>query len=182
MADEKIPQNKRARNDLTADYVRSILDYDKDAGHLIWKYRPDMPKWWNTRWAGEIAGSLDTNGYYRVTINYATCLVHRVAWLIVKGEWPKPEADHRDGNPANNRWDNLRQATRINNLQNRGKMPSNTSGFKGVHWHKKKRRWRAVIRANGKRHYLGVFKTAAEAGAAYDAAAVRLHGEFARQS
>lgn len=88
--------------------------------------------------------------------------------------------DHRDRNTLDNRKKNLRPATRAQNAWNRGKLSTNRSGFKGVHWDKNGRCWRAKIEANGVRHKLGKFPTAQAAHEAYKAAALELHGEFAR--
>lgn len=87
--------------------------------------------------------------------------------------------DHIDGNPLNNCRDNLRIATHSQNLMNKGKQSTNTSGYKGVSWHKGARKWAAQIIVNGKRLYIGEFKTPEEAHVAYCEAAKELHGEFA---
>jgi hypothetical protein len=76
--------------------------------------------------------------------------------------------------------ENLRPATKSQNAANRGKTCNNTSGFKGVWWRRRYRKWQATIGVNGKRFYLGMFDTPEAAHAAYAAAAQRLHGEFAR--
>ena len=89
------------------------------------------------------------------------------------------EGDHRDRNTLNNQRDNLRIATRMQNASNVGKRSHNTSGFKGVFWHKIAGRWAAQIRANKKQHFLGLFDTPDAAHAAYCEAAANLHGDFA---
>jgi hypothetical protein len=88
--------------------------------------------------------------------------------------------DHIDGDGLNNRRSNLRFATTAQNSANRGKQKNNTSGFKGVRWHKRDKRWRAVIGINGKTKQIGSFKTPEAAYDAYCAAARELHGVFAR--
>ena len=88
--------------------------------------------------------------------------------------------DHRDGNGLNNRRSNLRLATTAQNTRNscgRG----GASGFKGVYRAcNGSPSWVGSIKADGKRIHLGSFPTEAEAARAYDAAALRLFGEFAR--
>lgn len=89
------------------------------------------------------------------------------------------EVDHRNRVRLDNRRENLRVSTHAQNCQNMGKFPSNKSGFKGVHFAKKNKNWVAQISCNGKMTHLGSFKTPEEASLAYNAAASRLHGEFA---
>jgi hypothetical protein len=95
------------------------------------------------------------------------------------GEWCSVMIDHRDGNPSNNRWSNLRRATVSQNNANRRLHRNNKCGFKGV-VQNHIGRWVASIYKNGQRHHLGCFATAQEAHAAYVAAARKLFGEFAR--
>lgn len=90
------------------------------------------------------------------------------------------EIDHRDGNGLNNRRSNLRVATSSQNKQNQGIRADNTSGFKGVTWVKRDRKWQARIEVGGKRRFLGLFKTPEAAHAAYVAANAELHGSFGR--
>ena len=90
------------------------------------------------------------------------------------------QVDHCDGNGLNNRRCNLRVATAAQNQQNARKRSDNTTGLKGVDWHKRDRKWRARIVANGKRKHLGLYHTAEEAYAAYCAASEKYHKEFGR--
>lgn len=88
--------------------------------------------------------------------------------------------DHRNGNGLDNRRSNLREATAVENSQNCRKRPHNTSGFKGVTWHKNRRKWMAQIKPGDQSNrFLGYFLTAEEAARAYDTAARELHGEYA---
>ena len=96
------------------------------------------------------------------------------------GAWPEKHIDHINGDPADNRWINLREATISQNCQNRRKPNTNTSGIRGVSWHKTQRKWCANIKLAGKAYYLGSFDTKDAAGAAYAAASANLHGEFGR--
>ncbi len=88
--------------------------------------------------------------------------------------------DHRGGRTLDNRRENLRVATQRNNLKNKEKYVSNTSGFRGVHLDKKNGRWIARISVDGKKRPLGSFATPEEASKAYEAAAAEHYGEFAR--
>jgi len=89
--------------------------------------------------------------------------------------------DHRNINTLDNRKSNLRAATRDQQSQNRRRLSSSTSGFKGVSPHSQMPgRWVAEIKVNKKRIYLGFFSDPQKAYAAYCSAATKYHGEFAR--
>ena len=105
-------------------------------------------------------------------------MMHRVIAATPNGF----ETDHIDKNTLNNRKSNLRTATHSQNNHNRGPYKTNSSGHKGVQLHKRTGQWRAVIRCEGSRFHLGLFNTPEEAAKAYEDAAKRLHGEFARVS
>lgn len=88
--------------------------------------------------------------------------------------------DHRDCDGLNNQRSNLRDATEDQNNQNRRKQLGATSQFKGVYWSKTEQKWCARIFVAGKRVQLGLFKDEKSAGRAYDAAARKHFGQFAR--
>jgi len=90
------------------------------------------------------------------------------------------ETDHRDGNTLNNRRKNIRICTRTENQRNRKPNRNSRSAFKGVCWYKQTNRWLSRIYLNGKAKHLGYFMTEEEAAFAYDMAAKKLFGEFAR--
>jgi len=170
-----------ARNDLTAEYVRSILDYNPETGAFTWKHRSDVRKEWNTRYAGKNASNFDkSNNRFFVCINHIHYYAHRLAWIYMTGEWPKELIDHEDLNPQNNKWDNLREATPSQNQQNQGKPITNTSGYKGVAFHKQRNKWRASISINNKTKHLGLFNCPTAAYFAYCRAAKEHYGEFSR--
>lgn len=169
-----------AESELTAERLREILDYDSMTG--IFTYRRSRgPK----QKAGAVAGrispkSMDNGGGYRlISIDHVEYGAHRLAWFYVHGEWPALHVDHKNQNRDSNWIDNLREATRSQNMANQGLTKRNTSGFKGVSFHKASGKWIANIKANGKAIYLGLFVTAQEASAAYRTAALEFFGEFA---
>lgn len=90
------------------------------------------------------------------------------------------DVDHRNGNGLDNRRANLRVTTHALNCANSRKRTTNTSGFKGVSFDRRRGNWRAYIVKDYKQRGLGRFSTPEAAAAAYDAAAVALFGEFAR--
>ena len=103
-----------------------------------------------------------------------------MAWLYMTGRWPRGQVDHRDLDKGNDRWLNLRVATPGQNNANSRSRKTNTSGFKGVSYHIRVRKYVAQIGHNGKIIYLGQFDDPAIAHQAYAEAARRLYGEFAR--
>lgn len=90
------------------------------------------------------------------------------------------KCDHKDGNGLNNCRSNLRLANSYQNAQNSRRRTDSTSPYKGITFDKSKNKWKADIRVNGVTHRLGYFDTPETAYGAYCAAAIKLHGEFAR--
>lgn len=88
--------------------------------------------------------------------------------------------DHRDGNGLNNTRANLRLASRSQNRANSRMHKNNTSGYKGVSWHKASGKWSATIGWQKKLLFIGLFDTPEEAHEAYKEKARELHGEFAK--
>ena len=113
-----------------------------------------------------------------------TARANRVVWLhhLVLDTSDGMLVDHVNGDRLDNRRQNLRLGSRAQNARNKAKPSNNTTGFKGVHLDKrrKRNRWHAQINCDGKAYHLGNYPTAEEAARAYDGAALALHGEFAR--
>jgi hypothetical protein len=167
------------RTDLTAELVRSLFDYGAHSGQLWWR----VGNAHRVR-AGDSAGCVDTKGYRVVGIGGRNYKAHRIIWLMMTGAFPKHQIDHADGDPSNNRWENLREATRIQNSQNCGRRRNNSSGYTGVVLERgggrKTPRWRAYIKVNGTPLHLGFFGSPEAAYAARLAAEVSHFGEFRR--
>jgi hypothetical protein len=120
------------------------------------------------------AGTPDKDGYICIKIDQKVYKAHRLAWLWMTGAWPIDEVDHKDLDKSNNRFDNLREATHSENNRNRRK--------RGYVLDKRRGTFSARINIAGKNVHLGQFKTSAEATAAFNAVAIPLHGEFAREA
>jgi hypothetical protein len=105
--------------------------------------------------------------------------LHQFLWRSW-GHAAAPEIDHKNTNGLDCRRQNLRAADHSQNQHNRTAYRCNTSGFKGVTWYAAQKKWVAQIRHNTKLHRLGYFASPEEAAVAYAAAALRLHGDFAR--
>lgn len=161
-------------SDLTQAELIRLLNYDPETGVFTHKARRCGVT------VGSVAGSVDRgHGYSRIKIDERLYLAHRLAWLYVYGEWPAQQIDHRDRDRGNNRINNLRCATASENMFNKPIYKNNSSGAKGVSWHKQHRKYIATIHCNGKSRHLGLFATVDEASAVYQEACKRLHGQFA---
>lgn len=90
------------------------------------------------------------------------------------------EVDHINGDTLDNRRENLRACTRAQNARNLPKRKAGTSQWKGVRWRKESRKWEAKICVDRLQIYLGMFDNEVDAAVAYDEAARRYFGEFAR--
>ncbi|KRG54097.1 HNH endonuclease [Stenotrophomonas nitritireducens] len=152
--------------------VAGLLSYCPESGVLRWRTSSG-----NQVREGADAGTLHPDGYRIVRIARRGYPAHRLAWLLVTGEWPLQQVDHRNGVRSDNRLSNLRQASPGENNQNlHGPLSSNrTSRFLGVCWKRREERWRAQIQVNGVRRDLGLFATEEEAHRAYSAAKAELH-------
>ena len=167
---------------LTAEYVKSVLDYDPNTGIFYWKSREDIHPSTNAKFAGKVAGSIKRGRtpHIRIKLQQVDFQAHRLAWLIVHGYWPTMDLDHIDGNPQNNKIINLRYTNASLNGMNRGKQLNNTTGLKGVVFDKSRNKFAARIKVNQKMINLGRFDCVAAAHFAYQIACDKIHGEFGR--
>lgn len=155
---------------MTAERARALLEYVPETGVIRWRVdRRGHVK------AGDQAGSIGLNGYMRVGVDGSEYLCHRLAWLIVHGEWPTHQLDHINGSRTDNRLCNLRMATNAENHQNLGLRSTNTSGHTGVTWNEERGKWVAQLFVSGKHKTLGYFTNKEAAAIAYREAKAQHH-------
>jgi hypothetical protein len=155
---------------LRPDEIRKIFDY-KD-GNLVWRSQRSRAR------KGDVAGT-PLNGYIVVRYNGIGYKAHRLVWAWHHGVWPNI-VDHINGNPADNRIENLRSVTAGENALNATRSCKNTSGVKGVTWNKKDKVWRVSFRCGGRLTYFGGFKDFEFAELVAIEARQKYHGAFAR--
>lgn len=141
----------------------------------------------NTAHAGKAAGHVrKEDGRRRIIFKYqgvtVTVYAYQVVWALRHGDWPAADIDHQDNNPSNDNGKNLRLATPSQNLANTGLFAHNASGFKGVSWDRRRSKWRAYIKVNGRVRSLGYHKEIEAAAEAYRVAAKAAFGDFAKVS
>lgn len=157
---------------ITHEKLKQIFEYEN--GKLLWKIRHG-----SHGQIGKTVGYLNTKGYFQTKINKKSYLLHRLIFLYHHGFLPKI-IDHIDGNPTNNRIENLRQATSSENLFNSSLSKNNKSGYKNVQWNKKSNKWRVRLIINGKDKDFGYFDDVELAGLVAEEARNLMHKEFAR--
>jgi hypothetical protein len=161
---------------LTHARLLEALAYDPETGVFTHRETKTCVK------AGDVAGSKNDGNYQRIYIDGVSYKAHYLAWFYVTGEWPEQRLDHKDTDKRNNAFANLRPADRYQNGANIGLKAHNTSGYKGVSWWGKTRKWKAQIQVRGRKLFLGYHATPEAAHAAYVDAAQTHFGEYARAS
>jgi len=165
---------------LTQAQVKDRLHYDPVTGIFT---HNNLPKLSRHIRPGEVAGAKNSTGggYLQVRIKCQYYSLHRLAWIYMTGSWPKAQIDHINGNPSDNRFENLRECSPLENSRNRGMASHNTSGYKGVSFCKVaiKNPWRANMKIDGKLKHLGCFRNPEEAYFEYCINVIEHHKEFA---
>lgn len=157
---------------LSQEYLKRILNYNEKTGEFEWKRRGSGIR------VGKKAGGVDSYGYVRIRIDGIRYRAHRLVFLYVFGFFPKEEVDHINHDKSDNRLSNLRLCSRSENFSYRKKPVTNSSGYKGVSFKARNRKWVAQIGKGGKRIHLGLFNSKEEAYLAYCLKAKELFGEF----
>jgi len=144
---------------LTQAELKEILNYDLDTEVWTWKVDRSIKVK-----AGDRAGTIDpTTGYRKIGINGKKYQSSRLAYFYMTGKWPEHTMDHKNRIRDDDRWCNLKPATKTEQQRNRGMQKNNNSGHTGVSWHKPTKKWMAQIKVDKKRIHLGLFDNLEEA-------------------
>ena len=154
---------------LTQEKLKELIEYDPDNGIVAWRVKRRGVR------VGEEVGYLSKKGYRKFTLFGKNYFIHRLIWLYVTGNWPTEVMDHKNGNRADNRWCNLREATISENNRNRSMLQKNKTGYKGV-LRSGKNVW--IARIGGLSETIGRFDSPESASEAYAAESRKRYGNF----
>jgi hypothetical protein len=160
---------------ISIDRLREVFALDESTGVLRWNIQKKRVRF------GDVAGGISGRGYVYVGLDGLRLKAHRIVFAMVHGCWPD-RVDHINGIKTDNRPENLRAATHAQNMQNAKTRSDNTSGFKGVTWDKRAKRWQAQISVAGRCKFLGYYDDAKEAAEVAREARIKQHREFARHA
>lgn len=160
------------KESITQNELLELFDY-RD-GVLYWKVNKPHSQYK----AGDVAGRTVKDGYNQICVNRMRILTHQIVFKMFHGYVPK-EIDHIDGNPNNNKIENLRPATSRQNKYNTKLSTRNKSGFKCVWWNKTAKKWQVKISIKGKQKDFGLYSDLELAGLVAQEARDKYHGAFA---
>lgn len=170
----------------TRKYLLECFIYNPETGDLVWKKRPishfrneHVMKVWNSKHSNKIAGT-KVSGYINILIDKVAYRSHRLIWKIIYGEDPNKLIDHINGIRDDNRIENLRLATYSENSRNINKLTkSNSTGFTGIHYSKRDKRYVVQVRNNtADDRYIGRYYTLEAAIYYREKAAKEQYGDF----
>lgn len=140
-------------SELTQERARELFNYDPDTGVVTRKITTS-----HNAIKGSTVGYVTTSGYLSLSVQNKHYYVHRIIWLLVYGNFPSDQTDHKNQIRTDNRLSNLRSVTRKTNSKNKRLPSNNTSGSMGVYWSKHSGKWLSAIQINGKAIHLGSFE------------------------
>lgn len=159
---------------ITAERLRELTTYHPDTGYFVWRKKEA-----SKQIVGARVGNKTGHGYIEARIDGNRVYLHRMAWLYMTGTIPSCQIDHINGDRADNRFCNLREANNGQNQQNARLKKTNKSGYRGVYWNTSNKAWVACICIDRTSKYLGSFADPKEAHEAWIKAA-EYRGEFRR--
>jgi hypothetical protein len=136
---------------LTQSRLKELFHYDPDTGVVTRRIKVKH------QLVGTIVGTPGTRGYLQCSVDGKVYKLHRLVWLYMYNCWPTDQIDHINHNTSDNRLSNLREVTCQQNHHNRSRITNSVSGFIGVTWHKRDKRWQAHIECDGDSYHLGSF-------------------------
>jgi len=161
---------------LTQERLKQLVSYNPSTGVFSWiKPRQGVV-------LSRPCGRINTHGYREIGIDRVSYRANRLAFLYMTGSMPDCDIDHVNRIKDDNRWENLRMATRSQNAANSALKKSNTSGFKGVVWEPDRKKWRVQIRIAGKKKNLGRFDSFDDAVNVSKKALINEFGDFAYEA
>jgi len=161
---------------LTAEVLRTILLYDPATGEFTWRKGRGRLR------SGLLAGMvMKSTGRRMIEIKEYnhSFLTSRLAWLYMKGEWPKGIIDHKNHRRADDRWENLREATSSQSMANKPLRKDNKSGVSGVYGPSDSGLWLVTVKFDGRKVLHKHFKSRRAAVIARNKTVRKHHGEFA---
>lgn len=160
--------NKEKENLITHKYVKQLFHYDSEKGILYWKSSRKKRRQKDST-AGIVSlNKFGTTGNGKplirpepqkrmvVSIQGRSYMMHRIIYFWYHGVWPE-YVDHIDGNPLNNKIENLRSVSAAENALNKKLPVSNKSGIMGVNFNEKTKKWVASGTCNKKLTHIGTF-------------------------
>lgn len=156
---------------VTQKRLKEVLHYNPENGIFVWRVNIS-----SRNRCGDVAGTLRADGYIRLQIDGVRKYATHWAYLYMTGALPADEVDHIDRDRANNRWSNLRLATKSQNCANRPQQRKYSKLPRGVS--KRGKKFIAMISVLGDQRYLGIYDTPSEAHKAYSKAATEVYGAF----
>lgn len=157
-----------AYNTVALTRLKEALLYNPETGEIV-----------RSGCGGKAFASKVTRGYLAGELDGVKLRAHRVAWAMHYDQWPDGDVDHIDGDTSNNAISNLRLASNQQNQWNT-KARAGSSSFKGVSWKAADKKWQVRVTDGARTKHVGYYADEVQAARAYDEAAKRYHGQFAR--
>lgn len=160
----------------SVEYLRRAFKYDPATGDLFWQHRDDVPTYVNTRFAGKVVGTPNSNGL-SVRLNGISYAVHRIIYVIMTGETLSEldEIDHINLCNFDNEWSNLRKVTHQQNMLNRDVQSNSSTQIKCVDVLPS---GKFRVRVSGM--HIGCYLTMEEAVEVASDTIMKLHGDHGR--